>query len=125
MCGAAATPITVRTRAAAPGTMSVYMSTAAFRTVLRKGRAAAARIVVVIMAGRASAMHTAGRLLKKPEALAEAAHALLRPRIAMSGRDADAIDQASNLAIRHQSGKLTHERNRVVRNAGIAPTGCI
>jgi hypothetical protein len=33
--------------------------------------------------------------------MAEAAHALLRPRIAMSGRDADAIEQACNLAIRH------------------------
>ena len=36
MCGVAATPITVRTRAAAPGTMSAYMSTSASPTVLPK-----------------------------------------------------------------------------------------
>jgi len=57
--------------------------------------------------------------------IAEATHARLRPRIAMSGHNPDAIEQACNLAIRHQSGQLTHERDRVVRNAGIVPTGCI
>ena len=43
----------------------------------------------------------------------------------MSGHNPDAIEQACNLAIRHQSGQFTHERDRVVRNAGIVPTGCI
>src|SRR3979490_20604 len=43
----------------------------------------------------------------------------------MSGRDADAIEQACNLAIRHQSGQLTHERDRIVRNAWIVPADCI
>src|SRR5208283_3450992 len=57
--------------------------------------------------------------------IAEAAHALLRPRIAISGRDADAVEQARNLAIRHQSGQLMHERDRIVRNAWIVPAGCI
>ena len=57
--------------------------------------------------------------------VAEAAHALLRPRIAMAGFDADAIEQARDLAIRHQPGQLAHERDRVVRNARIVPTGCI
>jgi hypothetical protein len=36
--------------------------------------------------------------------VAEAAHAFLRPRIAMAGFDADAIEQTRDLAIRHQSG---------------------
>ena len=31
----------------------------------------------------------------------------------------------SRRAIWHQSGQLTHERDRVVRNAWIVPTGCI
>src|SRR5262249_44834625 len=57
--------------------------------------------------------------------IAEAAHALLRPRIAISGRDADSIEQACNLAVRHQSSQLAHERDRVVRNARVVPTGCI
>ena len=44
----------------------------------------------------------------------------------VSGRDADAIEQARNLTVRHQSGQLTHERDRIVRNAWIVPTiGCI
>ena len=43
----------------------------------------------------------------------------------MAGFDADAIEQARDLAIRHQPGQLAHERDRVVRNAGIVPTGCI
>src|SRR4029079_4010976 len=57
--------------------------------------------------------------------MAEAAHALLRPCIAMSSHNTNAIEQARNLAIRHQSGQLTHERDRVVRNARIVPAGCI
>ena len=55
--------------------------------------------------------------------IAEAAHAPLRPGVAVSGRDADAIEQVRNLAIRHQSGQLTRERDRIVRNAWIVPTG--
>jgi len=43
----------------------------------------------------------------------------------VSGRDADAIEQARNLTVRHQSGQLTRERDRIVRNAWIVPTGCI
>src|SRR5262249_42638276 len=57
--------------------------------------------------------------------VAEAADAFLRPRIAMAGFDADPIEEARDLAIRHQSGQLAHERDRVVRNAWIVPAGCI
>jgi len=50
---------------------------------------------------------------------------LLRPGIAMSGRDADAVEKVCNLTVRHQSGQFTHERDRIVRNAWIVPAGCI
>src|SRR5262249_42915903 len=57
--------------------------------------------------------------------IAEAADTLLRPRIAMSGFDASAIEQACNLAIWHQSGKLAHECDRVIGDAWIGSAGRI
>jgi hypothetical protein len=49
----------------------------------------------------------------------EAAHALPRPRIAMPGRDADAIEQARKLTVRRAPGQLT-ERDRIVRPAAFS-----
>jgi hypothetical protein len=46
--------------------------------------------------------------------IAEAAHALLRPGIAVPGLDASAIEQARDLPIRHQPRQLTHECDRAV-----------
>src|SRR5215468_1265946 len=57
--------------------------------------------------------------------LAEAAHALLRPGIAVPGLDAGAIEQARDLPIGHQPRQLTHQRDRVVGNAWIVPAGGI
>ncbi len=57
--------------------------------------------------------------------IAEAAHALLRPGIAVPGLDVDAIEQARDLPIGHQPRQLTHERDRVVRDAWIVPVGRI
>jgi hypothetical protein len=53
--------------------------------------------------------------------IAEAAHALLRPGIAVPGLDASAIEQARDLPIGHQPRQLTHERDRVVGDAWIVP----
>ena len=55
--------------------------------------------------------------------IAEAAHALLRPGIAVPGLDASAIEQARDLPIRHQPRQLTHECDRVVGDAWIVPAG--
>jgi len=57
--------------------------------------------------------------------IAEAAHALLRPGIAVPGLDASAIEQARDLPIRHQPRQLTHECDRVVGDAWIVPAGRI
>src|SRR5208282_4197174 len=57
--------------------------------------------------------------------VAEAAHALLRPRVAMAGFHTDAIEQARDLAIRHQPGQLTNERDLLVRNTRIVAAGGI
>jgi len=43
--------------------------------------------------------------------IAEAAHALLRPGLAVPGLDASAIEQARDLSIRHQPRQLTHDRD--------------
>jgi hypothetical protein len=43
----------------------------------------------------------------------------------MAGFHADAIEQARDLAIRHQPGQLAHERDCSVWDARIAPAGCI
>src|SRR5882762_10904195 len=53
--------------------------------------------------------------------IAEAAHALLRPGIAVPGLDASAIEQARDLPIRHQPRQLTHECDCVVGDAWIVP----
>src|SRR6516225_10994002 len=58
-------------------------------------------------------------------AMSEAAHALLRPGIAVPGLDAGAIEQARDLPIGHQPRQLTHQRDRVVGNAWIVPAGRI
>ena len=57
--------------------------------------------------------------------IAEAAHALLRPGIAVSGLDASSIEQARNLPIRHQPRQLTHECDCVVGDARIVSAGRI
>src|SRR5262249_36948749 len=54
--------------------------------------------------------------------IAEAAHSLLRPGIAMPGFDADAIEQSRDRAIGHQPRQLTHECDRVVGDAWIVPS---
>jgi hypothetical protein len=56
---------------------------------------------------------------------AEAAHAFQRPRIAMTGFYANAIEQARDLTIGYQPSQFTHERDRRVRDAWIVPAGCV
>jgi hypothetical protein len=57
--------------------------------------------------------------------VAEAAHALQRPRIAVTCLHADTIEQARDLPVGHQPGQLAHESDRAVRNAWIVPASCI
>src|SRR4029077_19319323 len=57
--------------------------------------------------------------------IAETAHALLRPSIAVPSLDASAIEQARDLPVRHQPRQLTHQRDRVVGDAWIVPAGRI
>ena len=57
--------------------------------------------------------------------IAEAAHALLRPGVAIPGCDLNAIEQKRDLTIRHQSSQLAHQRNAVVGNARIVPASGI
>ena len=57
--------------------------------------------------------------------IAEAAHALLRPGIAVPGLDASSIEQARDLPIRHQPRQLTHECDCVVGDARIVSAGRI
>jgi len=56
---------------------------------------------------------------------AEAAHALLGPTITVPGRLTGAVEQPSDLPIRHQPGQLANERYRILRDTRIMPAGCV
>ena len=55
--------------------------------------------------------------------LAEAAHTLFSPAIAITGRLATTIEQSRDLGVWHQSGQFADEGDRIVGNARMMPTG--
>jgi hypothetical protein len=56
---------------------------------------------------------------------AEAAHALLRPSVAMPRRLARTIEEARDLSIWHQTRQLTQERYRILRRRPMVPADSI
>ena len=57
--------------------------------------------------------------------MSERAHAFLRPRITVAGRNAGPIEQARSLLVRHQPGQIAHEHDGVFGQARMVPAGGI